>query len=186
MSNQHACPRPVLLCVLDGFGYRAAAADNAISVAKAPTWQKLWAENPHALLEASGEDVGLPKGQMGNSEVGHMNLGAGRVVYQDLPLIDRAIALGELATNPQLLEHIAKLKTSGGTCHVMGLTSPGGVHSHQDQMAAVAKIIVADSVPVSVHAFLDGRDVPPQSAAEQIGKLEDDLNSVSGVKLATV
>lgn len=186
MSDPTVRLRPVLLCVLDGFGYREDAADNAISVANAPTWRKVWAENPHALLEASGEEVGLPAGQMGNSEVGHMNLGAGRVVYQDLPLIDRAIASGELAVNPVLVGLIAKLKAKGSTCHLMGLASPGGVHSHQDHMVALAKIIAGQGVPVAVHAFLDGRDVPPQSAAAQIGKLEDALAEIPGAKLATL
>ncbi len=186
MSLSSSRPRPVLLCALDGFGYREAAADNAISVADLPTWKRLWTENPHALLEASGEDVGLPKGQMGNSEVGHMNLGAGRVVYQDLPLIDRSIASGALADNPALGTMVSKLKVSGGTCHLMGLASPGGVHSHQDHMVALAKIMAGYGVPVAVHAFLDGRDVPPQSAAAQIGKLEDALAAIPEAKLATL
>lgn len=178
--------KPVLLCVLDGFGYRAPASDNAISVAKAPFWNKLWENHPHALLDASGLDVGLPAGQMGNSEVGHMNIGAGRVVYQDLPLIDRAIESGELASNPALFTFIDKMKASGGTCHLMGLTSEGGVHSHTNHIVALAGILSKAGVPTSVHAFLDGRDVPPQSGAEHIGKLEDLLAPLAGVKLATV
>ncbi len=184
----HSLPhsRPVVLCILDGFGYREPAADNAISIAKMPTWQKLWKDCPHALLEASGEAVGLPVGQMGNSEVGHMNLGAGRVVYQDLPLIDRSIASGSLETNEQLMVFIAKLRASGGACHLMGLASTGGVHSHQDHMVALAKILTAAGVTVQVHAFLDGRDVPPQSAATQIGRLEDSLSDCVGASLATV
>lgn len=184
----HSLPhsRPVVLCILDGFGYREPAADNAISVAKMPTWQKLWNECPHALLEASEEAVGLPVGQMGNSEVGHINLGAGRVVYQDLPLIDRAIASGSLESNEQLVAFIAKLRASGGACHLMGLASTGGVHSHQDHMVALAKILTAAGVTVQVHAFLDGRDVPPQSAATQIGRLEDSLSECVGASLATV
>lgn len=186
MSETAPRPRPVMLCVLDGFGYRKPAPDNAVSVAQMPTWHKLWDENPHAFLEASGEDVGLPKGQMGNSEVGHMNLGAGRVVYQDLPRIDRAIATGELEVNPCLIGLITKLKVDGGTCHMMGLASPGGVHSHQDHIVALARIIAAHGVPVAVHAFLDGRDVPPQSAATQIGKLEDALSAIDGARLVTL
>src|SRR5262249_29910196 len=108
--------------------------------------------------------VGLPSGQMGNSEVGHMNIGAGRVVMQDLPRIDKAITSGELARNPRLLDFIAKLQASRGTCHLMGLMSPGGVHSHQAHIATLAKILNAADVPVAVHAFLDGRDTPPSSA----------------------
>ncbi len=179
-------PRPVVLCVLDGFGHRPPAPDNAASVAAMPVWRKLWAENPHALLEASGEAVGLPAGQIGNSEVGHMNLGAGRVVYQDLPLIDRAIASGELAAKKELAEFIARLRASGGACHLMGLASPGGVHSHQNHFVALARLLAGAGVPVAVHAFLDGRDVPPQSAAGQIAQLEKDLADLTGVRLATV
>src|SRR5580700_11185505 len=132
-------PRPVVLCVLDGWGFREDAADNAITRAKAPNFNEAWKNSPHALLEASEEFVGLPKGQIGNSEVGHMNLGAGRVIFQDLPLIDRAIANNELAGNPPLQELIKKLKQSKGTCHILGLTSPGGVHAHQDHMVALAR-----------------------------------------------
>ncbi|MGE4351268.1 MAG: 2,3-bisphosphoglycerate-independent phosphoglycerate mutase [Bdellovibrionales bacterium] len=186
MSDTYSRPRPVMLCVLDGFGYREAAQDNAISMANTPTWDRLWEQRPHALVEASGVDVGLPAGQMGNSEVGHMNLGAGRVVYQDLPLIDRAIASGELASNPHLASFVAKMRASGGTCHMMGLASPGGVHSHQDHIVALARLLSEAGVPVAVHAFLDGRDVPPQSAAAQIGRLEDGLAALDGVRLATL
>jgi 2,3-bisphosphoglycerate-independent phosphoglycerate mutase len=168
-------PRPVVLCVLDGWGYREEVTDNAVALAKTPVFDTYWKKCPHALLEASGEAVGLPVGQIGNSEVGHMNLGAGRVVFQDLPMIDRAIAQGELDRNPTLLDFIVKLKASGGTCHLMGLASPGGVHAHQDHMVALARRVAAVGVPVAVHAFLDGRDVMPQSAARQVAKLRDNL-----------
>lgn len=181
-----ARPRPVVLCVLDGWGFRDDATDNAITRAKAPHFRAAWERWPHALLEASEGYVGLPKGQFGNSEVGHMNLGAGRVILQDLPLIDRAIANGSLARNETLHTFIDKLKTSGGTCHLMGLASPGGIHTHQDHIVALAKIIAAAGVPVAVHAFLDGRDVPPQSATEQIGKLQRDMAPAQGVALATL
>jgi len=178
--------RPVVLCVLDGFGAREAAPDNATSVAAMPVWHRAWAQNPHAFLAASGEDVGLPKGQIGNSEVGHMNLGAGRVVFQDLPMIDRAIAAGELDTNTTLAAFVGKLRQSGGTCHLMGLASPGGVHAHQDHIVALARHLAAWGVPVAVHAFLDGRDVPPQSAAKQIEHLAEDIAPMPGVRLATL
>src|ERR1700742_1518681 len=141
-------PRPVVLCVLDGWGFREDAEDNAITRAKGPNFNKAWKECPHALLEASEEFVGLPKGQIGNSEVGHMNLGAGRVIFQDLPLIDRAIANNELGPNPALQDLIAKLKKSGGACHIMGLASPGGVHAHQDHMVALAREVTKAGVPV--------------------------------------
>jgi len=175
-SKVHAArPRPVVLCILDGWGYRAESRDNAIALADTPHWDRLAASCPHALLETSGLAVGLPDGQMGNSEVGHMNLGAGRVVMQDLPRIDTAAADGSLAANPVLLKAIDALKASGGALHLMGLMSPGGVHSHQDHMAAVARAVAAAGVPVKVHAFLDGRDTPPQSARGFLGKFLDDI-----------
>src|SRR5262252_1660330 len=124
-------PKPVVLCILDGWGHAAPGACNAVTLAEAPVWRRWISEAPHALIDASELHVGLPAGQMGNSEVGHMNIGAGRVVMQDLPRIDAAVASGELARNPKLHGFIAKLKASGGTCHLMGLMSPGGVHSHQ-------------------------------------------------------
>ncbi len=179
-------PRPAVLCVLDGWGYRENGSDNAIARANAPNYNKVWAQCPHALLEASEEYVGLPKGQIGNSEVGHMNIGAGRVIFQDLPLIDRVIAKGELAANPALVAFIEKLKQSRGVCHLMGLASPGGVHAHQDHMAALAREVAKAGVPVAVHAFLDGRDVPPKSAAEQIAKFDADLKAIKGATLSTL
>ena len=179
-------PRPVVLCVLDGWGFRADAADNAVTRANAPNFRAAWERWPHALLEAAGEAVGLPAGQIGNSEVGHMNLGAGRVIFQDLPMIDRALVNDELKTNVALNGFVAKLRQSGGTCHLMGLASSGGVHAHQRHMVALAKAVSAAGVPVAVHAFLDGRDVPPQSAAGQIEKLGGDLSGLPHVKLATL
>src|ERR1700726_545046 len=116
-------PRPVVLCILDGWGHRTDRCDNGILLAKTPNWDRIEAASPHALLQASELFVGLPKGQMGNSEVGHMNIGAGRVVLQDLPRIDKAVAEGSLAANERLGEFIAKLKASGGTAHLMGLMS---------------------------------------------------------------
>ncbi|MER2519896.1 MAG: 2,3-bisphosphoglycerate-independent phosphoglycerate mutase [Bdellovibrionales bacterium] len=185
-NQQTARSRPAVLCILDGWGVREDAADNAVTRAKAPEFHRRWESCPHALLDASEEHVGLPEGQMGNSEVGHMNLGAGRVVYQDLPMIDRAIARGEMETNPVLRELIGKLKASGGTCHIMGLASPGGVHAHQRHIVALARLVARVGIPVAIHAFLDGRDVPPQSAAQQIAQLRDDLSTISGAKLATL
>ena len=161
-------PRPVILCILDGWGHRESCDNNAICQARKPNLDRLFAAMPHALVDASEGEVGLPKGQMGNSEVGHMNLGAGRVVMQDLPRIDAAIADGSFAKNPVLTDAIAKLKQSGGTAHVMGLLSPGGVHSHQDQMAYLAEVLAESGIPVAVHAFLDGRDTPPRSALDYL------------------
>ena len=179
-------PRPAVLCILDGWGYREDAPDNATTRAHAPVFRHYWDQSPHAVLEASEEYVGLPADQIGNSEVGHMNLGAGRVIFQDLPMIDRAIAKGELATVPALLAFIAALKKSGGVCHLMGLASPGGVHAHQDHMVALARIVSAAGVAVDIHAFMDGRDVPPQSGAEQIAKLSAEVVKIHGARIATL
>jgi 2,3-bisphosphoglycerate-independent phosphoglycerate mutase len=160
-----------VLCILDGWGEREEAEDNAIQLGQTPNWDRLAASVPRARLAASAEEVGLPAGQMGNSEVGHMNLGAGRIVTQDLPRIGAAIVSGELEKNPGLLDFIAKLKQSGGTCHLMGLLSPGGVHSHHDHLVNLAAIIAGEGVPVALHAFLDGRDTPPKSARDYMAKL---------------
>src|SRR5687767_9565993 len=149
--------RPIVLAVLDGWGHREQpAADNAILRAKTPSLDRLAKTAPIAFLEASELHVGLPKGQMGNSEVGHMNLGAGRVVMQDLPRIDQAIADGSLAASSELTSFVAKMKATGGAVHVMGLMSPGGVHSHQDHIAALAGILSRAGLKVWIHAFLDG------------------------------
>jgi 2,3-bisphosphoglycerate-independent phosphoglycerate mutase len=163
--------RPVMLVILDGWGWRDDPRDNAIRQAKTPSFDRLWQTGPHGFLHTSGKDVGLPEGQMGNSEVGHLNIGAGRVVLQDLPRIDQAIASGEIDRAPALGSFIEKLKASGGACHLIGLVSPGGVHSHQDHAVALAKILDHAKVPVSVHAITDGRDTPPQSAADDVKRL---------------
>jgi 2,3-bisphosphoglycerate-independent phosphoglycerate mutase len=141
---------------------------------------------PHARLDASAHEVGLPAGQMGNSEVGHMNLGAGRVVLQDLPRIDAAAADGGLDQRPALRRLIERLQASGGACHLMGLVSPGGVHSHQDHMAALARTLARAGIPVRVHAFLDGRDTPPASAGDYMRRFLDDVAGLAGVSVATV
>ena len=155
--------RPVMLVILDGFGWREEAADNAVRLARKPNFDRLWQTCPHAFLRTSGGDVGLPDGQMGNSEVGHLNIGAGRVVMQELPRISQAAKDGSLARAPALTDLIAKLKASGGTCHLLGLVSPGGVHSHQEHAVALAKILHEAGVKTVVHAFTDGRDTPPRS-----------------------
>ena len=163
--------RPVMLVILDGWGWREERADNAVRQARTPAFDRLWSAGPHAFLRTSGRDVGLPDGQMGNSEVGHLNIGAGRVVMQDLPRINHAVASGEIARAPALVDLIDKLKKSGGTCHLLGLVSPGGVHSHQDHAVALAKILTGAGVPAVVHALTDGRDTPPQSAADDLARL---------------
>ena len=129
--------KPVVLCILDGWGHAAPGACNAVTLAEAPVWRRWMSEAPHALIDASELHVGLPAGQMGNSEVGHMNIGAGRVVMQDLPRIDTAMRSGALDDNPALGEFIVKIKAARGRCHLLGLMSPGGVHSHQSHIAAL-------------------------------------------------
>jgi 2,3-bisphosphoglycerate-independent phosphoglycerate mutase len=173
-----------MLVILDGFGWRKETADNAVAQAHKPTFDRLWATCPHAFLHTSGLDVGLPDGQMGNSEVGHMNIGAGRVVMQDLPRITTALAAGELPSMPAFQDLVGKLKASGGTCHLMGLVSPGGVHSHQQHAISVARALAYAGVPVAVHAFTDGRDTPPRSGAECIRVLGASLPA--GARIATV
>lgn len=168
--------RPVVLCVLDGWGQRAPlTADNAILSARTPNLDRMAKTSPSGSLEASELHVGLPPGQMGNSEVGHTNLGAGRIVMQDLPRVDLAIADGSLKANSNLQSFIAKLKASGGICHLMGLISPGGVHSHQDQIAALARYVAEGGIPVALHVFLDGRDTPPRSALDYLAKFSADI-----------
>jgi 2,3-bisphosphoglycerate-independent phosphoglycerate mutase len=160
--------RPVMLVILDGWGWREETADNAVRQARTPTFDRLWATAPHAFLRPSGLDVGLPEGQMGNSEVGHLNIGAGRVVMQELPRIDKAIADGSLACAPALVALVAALRKSGGACHLLGLVSPGGVHSHQNHALALARMLAQQEIPMRLHVFLDGRDTPPKAAAQNL------------------
>jgi 2,3-bisphosphoglycerate-independent phosphoglycerate mutase len=176
--------RPVVLCILDGWGLSPTREGNAVAQAETPSFDRIWASCPHATLTAHGPAVGLPEGQMGNSEVGHMNIGAGRVVWMDLPRIDNAIADGSFAASPALAAFVAALKESKGAAHLAGLASPGGVHAHQRHIAAAAEAIVAEGVPVILHAFLDGRDVPPKSALGQIAELEEALPE--GARIGTV
>ena len=185
-SSTHQRPRPVVLCILDGWGERADGDDNAIFHAKTPNWDRFVATYPRSNLLASAGEVGLPEGQMGNSEVGHMNLGAGRVVMQDLPLIDQAVADGSLADKPALKNLFSAVKKSGGTCHLMGLLSPGGVHSHQDHLVALAKAVASAGIDVRIHGFLDGRDTPPKSAKGFVAKFRADLDGIDGVRIATI
>lgn len=159
---------PTILCILDGWGIAPASQINGISAAYTPAWNHFMQDYPHGQLQASELFVGLPEGQMGNSEVGHMTIGAGRVILQDLPRIDQSIQNGTFASHPKITQFITTLKKTGGACHVMGLLSPGGVHSHQSHMEAIIQILTNHNIPVHVHAFLDGRDTPPQSAYEYV------------------
>jgi 2,3-bisphosphoglycerate-independent phosphoglycerate mutase len=164
--------RPVMLVILDGFGWREDRADNAVRLAKTPILTSLWQSCPHSFLHTSGRNVGLPQGQMGNSEVGHLNIGAGRVVKQELVRIGDAVADGSIAKAPAFTTLVEALKKTGGTCHLIGLVSPGGVHSHQDHGAALAGHLRKAGIKTVVHAITDGRDTPPQSAAEYLTHLQ--------------
>jgi 2,3-bisphosphoglycerate-independent phosphoglycerate mutase len=179
-------PKPVMLVILDGWGWREAREDNAVRLAATPVFDALWNTEPRAFLATSGRDVGLPDGQMGNSEVGHLNIGAGRVVMQDLPRIDAAIEGGALAAMPPLRDFIARLRASGGTAHLVGLLSPGGVHAHQDHAVALARVLSAAGVPVAVHAFTDGRDTAPDAAPGFLARFLADIATLPGVRLASL
>ncbi len=169
-----AAPKPVVLMILDGFGYSESPDSNAIMAARTPVWDKLWASAPHTLVSGSGMDVGLPDGQMGNSEVGHMNLGAGRVVYQDFTRVTKSIQDGDFFENPVICGAVDKAVAAGRAVHVMGLLSPGGVHSHEEQLAAMVELAARRGAEnIYLHAFLDGRDTPPKSAEPSLQMMED-------------
>jgi 2,3-bisphosphoglycerate-independent phosphoglycerate mutase len=170
--------RPVVLAVLDGWGCREESRGNAIAAADLPNWRRLFEQYPHTTLCASGESVGLPKGIMGNSEVGHLNLGSGRVVPQGVTLIDAAIASGEFATNETLRAALAHVAENEGTLHLMGLLSDGRVHSSIEHLFALIDAAIAANVPLAIHCFLDGRDTPPRSATRYVEMLEQKLSAV--------
>jgi 2,3-bisphosphoglycerate-independent phosphoglycerate mutase len=183
-------PKPVLLLILDGWGHRDETANNPLALAHLPNWRQLIATCPHTLVETHGRYVGLPDGQMGNSEVGHMNIGAGRVVYQDLTRIDAAIEDGSFARNPALVGACAAAKSGRpgqATLHVFGLLSPGGVHSHEEHILRMLELAHSQGVAhVAVHAFLDGRDTPPQSAHASIEKLQAKCTELGNARIASV
>jgi 2,3-bisphosphoglycerate-independent phosphoglycerate mutase len=178
---------PVLLLILDGWGERSESEHNAIAQADCPNWRRLLAECPHTSIQTHGGEVGLPDGQMGNSEVGHMNIGAGRIVYQDLTRIDAALADGSFRHNPALLAACAAANANDATLHVMGLVSPGGVHSSEQHIHALLDLAAAQGVArVAVHAFLDGRDTPPQSARASLVALEARCAELGNARIATI
>ncbi len=177
-------PKPVVLCILDGWGKRAETEANAPALADTPTFDRLMATCPNAELVTHGPDAGLPSGQMGNSEVGHTNIGAGRVVAMDLGQIDLAIEDGSFPSRPALVDFIEAVKDSGGRAHIAGLASPGGVHSHQSHIVAAARVLRQAGVEVVLHVITDGRDVAPKSAAGQVGALLGELPD--GVTIGTV
>jgi 2,3-bisphosphoglycerate-independent phosphoglycerate mutase len=178
--------KPVILCILDGWGLSDEREGNAPLLANTPNFDRIWAEGPRATLSASGEDVGVPPGQIGNSEVGHTNIGAGRVVWMELPKIGRAIEDGTFFSNAALMLFMARMRESGGTAHLLGLLSPGGVHAHQRHMAMLCRALSGVGVPVAVHAFLDGRDVPPKSARGDMERFLGAVGGMPGVRVATV
>lgn len=185
-ENTHP-PKPLVLMILDGWGHREDAADNAISQASTPCWDDMQRLCTKTTINTSGELVGLPDGQMGNSEVGHMNIGAGRIVFQNLTLISNAIKTGSFASNPALVKAIAASRELGSTLHIMGLLSPGGVHSHEDHFLAMVKMAATQGATnIRVHAFLDGRDTPPRSAAASIRKMQDCLDGFDNAEFGSL
>ena len=179
--------KPIVLCILDGCGIRKETDGNAFKNANKPTFDYLWNKYPHTILEASGEAVGLPAGQMGNSEVGHMNIGAGRIVYQPLEVINKAVDKNELNTNQELLNLISHIKSNNSTLHIMGLLSDGGVHSHINHLLKIIDILKENNInKIYYHIFLDGRDVNPKSAIKYINILEQKINELNIGKIATI
>jgi 2,3-bisphosphoglycerate-independent phosphoglycerate mutase len=178
---------PLVLLILDGWGHRESPEDNAIYHAHTPTWDRLWAHAPRTLISSSGMSVGLPEGQMGNSEVGHMSLGAGRIVYQNISRIDMAIAEGEFFTNPVYLDAIDRAIAHDGAVHLFGLLSPGGVHSHEKHIFAMLDLAASRGAKkVYVHAFLDGRDTPPRSAESSLQTLDEQFKRLGCGRIASL
>ena len=179
--------KPILLCILDGWGIgEENLKTNAIFAAKTPNYDFILKNYPSSKIATSGLDVGLPEGQMGNSEVGHITIGSGRIIYQDLPRINKAIAENELAKNTNLQKLIKNCQKYNSACHLIGLLSDGGVHSHQDHITYLAKIIAQNNVEVKIHAFLDGRDVEQKSAKKYLEKFQNDVSEFPNIKIATV
>ncbi|ELH0897296.1 2,3-bisphosphoglycerate-independent phosphoglycerate mutase [Vibrio fluvialis] len=179
--------KPMALVILDGWGYREDNSSNAINNANTPVLDGLMANNPHTLISASGMDVGLPDGQMGNSEVGHTNIGAGRIVYQDLTRITKAISDGEFQQNPVLVTAIDQAVAAGKAVHLMGLMSPGGVHSHEDHIYAAVEMAAARGAEkIYLHCFLDGRDTPPRSAEASLKRFDELFAKLGKGRIASV
>ncbi len=179
-------PRPIVLAILDGWGHTEDTEHNAIHAARTPNWDRLLATCPNAWVDTSGIAVGLPGGQMGNSEVGHLNLGAGRVIYQDVTRISKAIDDGEFATNPQLLATVDAAIANRGAVHVIGLLSPGGVHSLDEHLFAMVRLAAARGARVYVHALLDGRDMPPRSARESLKRMDAVCREAGNARIASI
>jgi len=180
-------PRPVALIILDGWGYSEELESNAIAAANTPVWDRMWKEYSHSLIRTSGAAVGLPGEQMGNSEVGHLNLGAGRVVYQEFTRVSRSIKTGSFFGNATLTDAVDLAIKSGSAIHIIGLLSPGGVHSHEEHIHAMVQLAVERGASkVYLHAFLDGRDTPPRSAAVSIQEMDDKFRELGGGRFASI
>ncbi len=187
MSKSSTPPKPLTLVILDGWGYSDNPSHNAIIEAKTPVWDKLWKERPHTLIKASGAEVGLPAGQMGNSEVGHLNIGSGRVVYQEYTRVSRAVRTGSFFTNCTLTEAVDQALENDKAVHIMGLLSPGGVHSHECHIHAMAKLAAERGVSkLYLHAFLDGRDTAPRSAKESITAMQSVFDKLGHGRFASI
>ena len=179
--------KTAVLLILDGWGHREETSSNAIHSANSPMWDSLWDGKPHTLIDTSGKSVGLPAGQMGNSEVGHMNLGAGRVVYQSLTRIDKDIEEGTFFSNPVLTGAVQKAIDADSALHIFGLMSGGGIHSHEDQIMAMIELAIRNGAPkIFLHAFLDGRDTPPRSALPSLLRAEKTLLGSSKGRVASI
>ncbi|MCW8908762.1 MAG: 2,3-bisphosphoglycerate-independent phosphoglycerate mutase [Sedimenticola sp.] len=179
--------KPAVLLIMDGWGYSEDPHANAISAAKTPVWDRLWAECPHTLIGTSGAEVGLPDGQMGNSEVGHLNLGAGRVVYQEFTRVSRSVRTGSFFSNRTLVDAVDRAVERDRAVHILGLLSPGGVHSHEEHIHAMARLAVERGArKVFVHAFLDGRDMPPKSAAPSLQAMQQQLDQLGQGRIASI
>jgi 2,3-bisphosphoglycerate-independent phosphoglycerate mutase len=182
-----SAPKPLVLVILDGFGHSDSPDFNAIHAAHTPVYDRLLATQPHGLISGSGMDVGLPDGQMGNSEVGHMNLGAGRVVYQDFTRVTKAIRDGDFFSNPAICEAVDKAVGAGKAVHILGLLSDGGVHSHQDHLVAMAELAAKRGAEkIYLHAFLDGRDTPPKSAQSSIELMQATFTRLGKGRIASL
>src|SRR5213080_181385 len=177
MAKRHGPRTPVVLIVLDGWGFRPGREGNAVELGRTPTWHRLWANAPRTLLNASGLEVGLPEGQIGNSEVGHLNLGAGRIVAQDMVRISQSIESGEFFRLSPLVELCESVKRRGGTLHLMGLIGTGGVHALDQHLVAAVMLGHRHELPVAIHAWLDGRDTPPQSGLGFMQELLDGIGA---------
>ncbi|WP_428819428.1 2,3-bisphosphoglycerate-independent phosphoglycerate mutase [Microbulbifer sp. MCCC 1A16149] len=187
MASESSPKRPVVLLILDGFGHSEHSEHNAIAAANSPVWDQIWATRPKTLIQTSGMAVGLPEGQMGNSEVGHMTLGAGRVVYQNFTRINKAIKDGEFFKNPAYTAAVDKAIVNNGAVHIMGLLSDGGVHSHDDHIVAMATLAAQRGAKaIYIHAFTDGRDTAPRSAEAPLARLTQVCDALGNARIASI